>query len=159
MVSFWKKKVEGNGKFETYYNPQNGTLIQRISEDLEEKNLKFPSPNLCDLKVTDFCNLGCHFCAVPDSPVLTSEGLKAIQDLKVGDTVISYDTKTFSFVEDSIVGILEREYCGDILTFEFENGGKLSVTPDHPLLTQRGWLPAGELTTEDEIVSWEKDSV
>ncbi|TYP47440.1 intein/intein [Thermosediminibacter litoriperuensis] len=39
----------------------------------------------------------------------------------------------------------------DIVTVELHNGQRLRVTPDHKVLTQRGWVPAGALTENDYV--------
>lgn len=40
-----------------------------------------------------------------------------------------------------------------LLRITFEDGNYIDVTPDHPILTEAGWKEAGNLTTEDNIVS------
>lgn len=58
-------------------------------------------------------------------------------------------------------GLLERVfrrfYSGPMMRVEFvrEDGGSefLSVTPNHPILTSRGWIPAGQLVEGDNLIS------
>lgn len=45
-----------------------------------------------------------------------------------------------------------RHYKGSMVIIELENGNKLSVTPNHPILTGGGWIGAAELVEGQEIV-------
>lgn len=47
----------------------------------------------------------------------------------------------------------ERIYRGDLVTIWDESGHDLSCTPNHPILTDRGWIAAGRLNVGDHIVS------
>ncbi|MGH8823226.1 MAG: LAGLIDADG family homing endonuclease [Jiangellaceae bacterium] len=39
----------------------------------------------------------------------------------------------------------------DVVRVDLRGGSSITVTPDHLMLTERGWVPAGELTTEDRV--------
>lgn len=149
-------RIKEEGLFKTVYDPSNGYLFQYVDDAFEGEPVKYPSPNLVDLKITDFCSLGCHFCAIPGSLVATSVGHKPIQDVMKGDRVVSYDVETSSFVEDEVVYTMVRDYVGEVLSLELEDGGVLTVTPDHPILTKRGWVSAGDLEMRDEVIAWSK---
>lgn len=47
----------------------------------------------------------------------------------------------------------QRGYSGLLLTTEVEGGNQLSGTPNHPILTKRGWVPLGLLKTSDYVAS------
>lgn len=49
-------------------------------------------------------------------------------------------------------GATKRWYDGDMLDIRFAGGGLLSVTPNHPILTSRGWVAAGALREGDDII-------
>lgn len=49
-------------------------------------------------------------------------------------------------------GSTARWYAGDLIELDFASGNHLSVTPNHPVLTGRGWVPAGELHEGDDVV-------
>ena len=42
-------------------------------------------------------------------------------------------------------GISRRVYDGPLVELKLASGHKVSGTPNHPVLTQRGWIPLGEL--------------
>lgn len=46
-----------------------------------------------------------------------------------------------------------RWYEGELLTLRTASGKKLSVTPNHPILTGRGWVPAHLLVEGDDVIS------
>ena len=40
----------------------------------------------------------------------------------------------------------KRQYSGDLVELSFGGNMNLAVTPNHPILTRRGWIAAGEIT-------------
>lgn len=46
-----------------------------------------------------------------------------------------------------------RHYEGEIVTLVTAGGNELSITPQHPVLTDRGWVPAGLVNEGDQLVS------
>lgn len=94
----------------------------------------------------------CGFCAMLASrgPVYkTSEsaGLRVDRfhaNCVVGDTKVSGP--------DVKVGY-RRYYEGEIVTLVTAGGNELTITPNHPVLTDRGWVNAGDLQEGDNLVS------
>ena len=54
----------------------------------------------------------------------------------------------------NITAVYRRPYNGAWVTVTTENGRKLSGTPNHPVLTGRGWVGLGELTECDHLISY-----
>jgi hypothetical protein len=52
-----------------------------------------------------------------------------------------------------IVGISERQYDGVIVVIRTASGKEISCTPNHPVLTDRGWCAAGFLDIGNDVVS------
>ena len=84
-------------------------------------------------------------------PVHTSEGFIPLQNVKVGDSVLSH-----TGVYRKVLATINEPYC-------YKKSYKISyllqgrpysffVTPDHKFLTQRGWVEAQALTVEDQLV-------
>lgn len=48
---------------------------------------------------------------------------------------------------------ISRSYTGPIITLHLPGGKKLSGTPNHPVLTNRGWKPLQEIHDGDHLVS------
>jgi superfamily II DNA or RNA helicase len=74
--------------------------------------------------------------------VSTPSGASPIESLRVGDIVRSYDEKSFSFVDRTVVRLFRKpvtKLCKILLA----NGRTIICTPEHPFLTKSGeWLAA-----------------
>lgn len=57
------------------------------------------------------------------------------------------------FGRRNIRAVTDREYVGEIITLRTALGYELSVTPNHPVATRGGWVPAAELTVGDYVLS------
>ena len=53
----------------------------------------------------------------------------------------------------SVIAFVSRRYRGDMLRIGLASGQFVTVTPNHPILTDRGWVAAGLLREGDNIVS------
>ncbi len=95
-------------------------------------------------------------CFVAGTPVLTEDGYKAIEDIEVGDVVISRDEATGETVSKPVVQLF-RNHDMQILDVVLDNGHQtevLGATPEHPFFVEgRGWVEAGDLQAGDRIVS------
>jgi hypothetical protein len=49
-------------------------------------------------------------------------------------------------------GSTARWYSGSLVEIDFGSGNHLSVTPNHPVLTPNGWVPAGELHEGNHVI-------
>lgn len=77
---------------------------------------------------------------------LTSEGYRPIESVKVGDWVLTHQRRFMP-----VTMALARRYSGGGLLVETD-GGKVRITPEHPVLTRRGWIKAGTLRIGDVII-------
>jgi DNA topoisomerase IB len=57
-----------------------------------------------------------------------------------------------AFNPGDTTAVSKRFYKGEAVTLELSSGQKLTVTPNHPILTRRGWVAAGLLDEGDDIV-------
>jgi SPP1 gp7 family putative phage head morphogenesis protein len=89
----------------------------------------------------------------PNIPILTDKGYKGIGKIEIGDLVLTQEGK-YRKVVKTLTG---QSYKGDVINIKIisPNGKKLhrkiTLTPEHPILTKDGWKKANELTTKDEI--------
>ena len=67
----------------------------------------------------------------PDAPA------KEVINCFVKETRIASNT--------SVEAAIEREYIGELVTIETRGGIKFTCTPNHPVLTDKGWIAAGAL--------------
>lgn len=91
-------------------------------------------------------------CFPPGTQVETPDGPKNIEDIQTGDKIINHKGE-----EGACVAVMEREYDGDLVTIELEDGKILSGTPNHPILVRRNgkqiFIPMGALLTTDDVVT------
>lgn len=92
-------------------------------------------------------------------PVATESGDKSICDIEVGDKVLTHSGR---YQRVSHVMQSATRYHGPAVRIRFMGRGKerntgavcrnsVTVTPEHPFLTERGWIPASELTAADSL--------
>lgn len=98
-----------------------------------------------------------HGCLEETSKILMSDGsLKQINNVSPGDMVKSFQEDAKSMVDAEVAAVLVRKPDNRCVwvNLEFDNGQKLVCTMDHPVLTARGWVLAGELLESDEIINY-----
>lgn len=90
-------------------------------------------------------------------PVLTSKGWKKIREIKIGDLVLTHKGK-FKNVEKVLKN---QHYKGEVYSVYYgysKNKNrkstlrKISFTPEHPILTSRGWVLVKDLKNTDELI-------
>ena len=115
-------------------------------------------PELADIEISTICHgingKPCKFCFPDDTLINTIKGGIPIQDLKVGDTVIScIKSKHKPYARTNrIEEIYEHDYKGDLIVITLEDNRTLKVTPNHPIFLENGReVNAGDLTESDEI--------
>ncbi|MDD4569904.1 MAG: LAGLIDADG family homing endonuclease, partial [Tepidanaerobacteraceae bacterium] len=96
-------------------------------------------------------------CFAPDTRIMTERGWETVEEAyqrQQRDEQVSVYTDGLVINETgltlrnaTVVPIGEK----DIVTVELQNGQRLRVTPDHKILTQRGWVPAGQLDNKDFV--------
>ncbi|MFA5154641.1 MAG: hypothetical protein WC554_19000, partial [Clostridia bacterium] len=55
---------------------------------------------------------------------------------------------------NSIEGFISRYYNGDVITINTSSGQLFTVTPNHPILTDNGWILSQELKSGDNIIRY-----
>lgn len=94
----------------------------------------------------------CGFCAMLASrgPVYKTSESAGLRVDKFHANCVVGDTKVSG--PDVKVGY-RRYYEGEIVTLVTAGGHELAITPNHPVLTDRGWVNAGDLQEGDNLVS------
>ena len=80
------------------------------------------------------------------SLISTLKGEKRIEDVKIGDSVLTH-TGNFKGVYET----MKKIYGKDLYELELESGKTLKLSGDHPVLCARGWVYAEDLTENDEV--------
>jgi DNA polymerase III alpha subunit len=94
---------------------------------------------------------GIFQCVDSETRVTMSTGTQTvIRDVKVGDEVLTFDEKTKTLTSSCVDEIYDQG-IKECIELTFDNGNTLICTIDHPILTKRGWICAGELNDDDDI--------
>jgi len=84
-----------------------------------------------------------EICLMPQEEIITDTGVRKICDIKVGDKVLTHKGR-FRRVKS----IMRRDYSGPIVSIRPYFAKPFRVTPEHPILTNKGWVRAKELESE-----------
>lgn len=93
--------------------------------------------------------LNSKFCFVAGTLVMTKQGLKAIEEIQIGDQVLSYNDNLEIFEYKDVVEVYRNETT-ELCHINTENE-EITCTPSHSILTDSGWKLASELTTNDKV--------
>lgn len=91
-------------------------------------------------------------CFVANTLVRTTDGARKIQDIRVGDSVLSFDERK-GRVEAARVSKVIMGRRADLAVVASRHGA-VTCTQDHPFYTARGyWTKAGELSRSDSVMA------
>lgn len=104
-----------------------------------------PVPKHVQLIVSDLCNQDCEQCLVAGTAIATPQGDRPIEQIAVGDLVYGPD--------GSVVAVtrIGSRLVSELVEVEID-GRRIVATAEHPFLTGRGWVAAGELCVDDSAV-------
>lgn len=94
-----------------------------------------------DVAITEiyFSGLDVHCFVKGTKIMLPNKSTMNIEDLKVGDKVLSYDYSKNELIETTIEK-LEKVIHSSLVTYTFENGAEITGTMDHPFkIKGKGW--------------------
>ncbi|WP_412475385.1 phage minor head protein [Gordonia sp. LUNF6] len=77
----------------------------------------------------------------PDTPIATDRGPKRVADIQIGDRVLTHRGRFRPVVRLAP----SRTHSGDVVCLDVGDG-VLRLTENHPVLTDQGWVIAGELS-------------
>jgi len=114
--------------------------LQELFEDVEAGR-----PKKHDLVIN--IPPGSGKCEVAGNPVFTPKGYVPIEQLDLGEDVISI--KEGVLCSQKIIS--KGSYYADCVTIHTDLGNSRTYSGNHPFMTQRGWVCAEDLTTEDFV--------
>lgn len=91
-----------------------------------------------------------EWCVAPDTMVSTPTGRRRIDEISAGDTVYGFDGLGVRMARVDWCGATRTSPTCDIL---LSNGRRLRCTPEHLVLTEKGWTSAEEIVSGDRIMS------
>jgi hypothetical protein len=105
--------------------------------------------HVAELKSTSLDFVGEYLCIKPETLILTPDGYKPINKIKVGDYVISHTGR-----KQKVLKVFGSQ-AQDLLDITVQNK-TVSITKNHPVLVDIGgkyeWIEAGQLTEGDLVV-------
>ncbi len=95
---------------------------------------------------------GIFQCIEENQLITLSNGIKKpIKNIKINDEVITYDLKTNSFINETVINVFNHG-LKNCIELTFDNNTKLVCTEDHLIYTQRGWVRADSIKDDDTVV-------
>ena len=92
-------------------------------------------------------------CLLSDTTITLADGSQAkIQDLEPNNQDIFSLTEDFKIERRAKSGFYKRS-VNKIIELKLRTGKTLNITPEHPLLTVKGWIPAEELHLGSRIAT------
>ena len=108
-------------------------------------------PEIYQVELTNACDLSCPMCLVPDTPIITSTGVKRIEDIMVGDRVLTHVGRY-----RSVTAVFSRSVRSEelIVANRWKLSSRLSplMTREHPVFTTSGFVEAEKLADEHVVV-------
>lgn len=85
----------------------------------------------------------CDLCSAADGmPMSAAADMAGHPECFLGDALVSADAKL----------AYRRRYAGEVVIVTTASGQKLTATSNHPILTDKGWVPAHLLSEGDDVV-------
>ena len=98
------------------------------------------------------------YCFVAGTTVLTPAGQVPIEELKLGDVVLSWDESSNEVVSSSVERLFES-HSSDVQVLLL-GGHRFEVTNEHPFYhRKRGWTRVGDLSVGDEVMAMDGAAV
>lgn len=111
---------------------------------------------------TAYCTLRCSFCSISSTKISTTNGMKSIKDIEVGDQVLSYDELNKKIIPDTVIRLQSRLVNPDDLLCltinEDSTTKKIVVTKDHRFYIKDKWVEAQDTQINDEIYTLDSKS-
>lgn len=91
----------------------------------------------------------CYQCLWEEEPVLMAEGSwKKIRDVREGDHVVTFHPKTFAPSITRVIHQYVRPNRKSMVLLITTSGRSLLATKDHKIMTDRGWIEAGNFCSD-----------
>jgi len=138
------------------YRGQSGYTLFNVKQDAEHGAKYRPGPQRAssNIRTTIRFDYQMDVCIAEGTPVSLADGTTvAIEKVRVGDRVLSFDRSVNGLVPLAVEAVLSRgiKDCVELL---FDDGRKLVLTADHRVLTIEGeWTRAGQLTVGSTSVA------
>ena len=126
----------------------NGKTI-RIALDPKKPIDELRYPEFYDVKVTPYCEGNCPYCFVGGSKIKTLDGIKNIEEISINDIIVNFDEEKNNIISGKVNQLYKRQYEGELIVIELENGEIIKCTPNHKFYVNGLWVEAKNLTKQD----------
>jgi hypothetical protein len=92
-------------------------------------------------------------CVIAGTKIRCWNGYKNIEDIKEGDKVWTHQARC-----RKVSKTMNRFVNEDVIVLSLDNKEEIVLTSNHPILTKKGWIAAGELTCDDILMKIEYES-
>jgi hypothetical protein len=90
-------------------------------------------------------------CFIAGTAVLTASGALAIENINIGDTVLSYNEITRLNEYKEVMNLYRYEKT-ELIHLNLQDGQEIITTPEHPFyVANEGWIVAGDLRAGDRL--------
>ena len=97
----------------------------------------------------------CYQCIWKEEPVLMGDNTwKKIKDIKIGDTVVSFNPETLMTSTTKVVNHFVKTTNKTIIELSTVANRKIIVTQDHKIMTKYGWQEAQYIQIGTEVAIW-----
>lgn len=158
--------VEGaDGKFHMLFIKATGFTAKWGERRSDDPAYNPYGPEIADIELTKKCagirgedgvRKVCSFCFPAGTMITMLDGTKKpIEEVQVNDTNLSmqFVATGNQFCQGDVEKVFERDYNGDLITVELEDGRVVKATPEHPFLLRDGTeILAKDLTGAEDLV-------
>jgi len=104
------------------------------------------------LDVDARCDAKCSYCIAEGELITLADGTRIpIEQVKDGQAVMCVDEKSMEQTQSVVVATANRR-ASQVMILQLEDGRVLKATPDHQILTRRGWVKLEDLSPDDEVL-------
>lgn len=151
----YKRFVSMNYNF--IYRKSDGLFLRWGAKKEDDGDLEVGLPEIADIEISTVCSgingKPCAFCSPAQTFINKIDEEEAIEKIKVGDKVYGFDLENNEERINIVEEVYEREFIGELIILEFEDGKKLKLTPNHRVFLFDGSEKrADQLREEDEII-------
>lgn len=119
-------------------------------------------PLIIELHPGAFCNFKCEFCLPGWTNILIEKkyttfkekklSCKRIENIEIGDKVLSYNEKNGKKELDEVVTVFKRG-VDELTTIYLNNGNEFDATDEHPVyVVDKGWTLVSDLSIGDRVL-------
>lgn len=102
-----------------------------------------------------FTRKPCVFCVPAGTLIQTPNGDVPIEQIIAGDYVLGYDFQNNRPQIQEVKETYIREYSGELVCIETEDGKIVKLTPNHPVMLSNGkQVLAKDLKNTDDVITW-----